>query len=410
MSLHEINVPDIGDYKEVDIIEINVELGSSIKKETSLITLETDKASMEIPSPIPGIVKEISVKVGDKISEGDLILKVESEDMISEEKEASYLKEENLIEKSEKVFYETNAWTPYTSPMIRKLARKDGVDLSLLSQKNTTSRITKSDYLNYLTDCSRTERQDNRNNSHENIFKSTIDFSLFGEIENRDISNINYLSSKNLSENWKNIPHVTLFGEADIEELDKFRLEKYEEAKKINIKLTLLPFLMKSIVTCLKKFPRFNSSLSNNGKFLIIKKYYNIGFAVDTPRGLVVPVVKKVDTKNVFEIAREISDLVEKSRSNKLSMKDIQGASFSISNLGNLGDNFFTPIINAPEVSIIGISKIHTKPIWNGERFIPRQVLPLSLSIDHRVINGALAIRFITKYCSILKDIRESLL
>ena len=430
MAIQQVTVPDIGDYKNVDVIEVNVKVGDVIQAEDSLITLETDKASMEVPAPVGGVVKEINVKLGDKVSKGTLVLSVEADAVASagvksdikpseapmaqvaasaqpmnvEVPDIGDYKEVDVIE-----VHNTNA---HASPAVRRLARILGVDLSKVVATGRKGRISKEDCESYIKKAVQLVQTGQLSNGGglDLLPDPQIDFAKFGEIEVEALSRINKLSAKNLARNWVKIPHVTFYDEADITDLEVFRNAKKAAAEKAGVKVTPLSFLIKAAAVTLKEYPRFNSSLSNDGESLIVKKYFNIGFATDTPKGLMVPVVKNADTKGIFEISREIMNLAKKARDGKLLSDDMQGATFTVSSLGVLGSTAFTPIINMPEVAIMGVSKSAIKPVWNGAEFMPRTMLPLSLSTDHRVIDGALAAQFLTRYCAILADLREILL
>ncbi|WP_407920602.1 dihydrolipoyllysine-residue acetyltransferase [Facilibium subflavum] len=421
----DVTVPDIGDYKEVDVIEVNVSVGDEIKEEDSLATLETDKASMEIPSPASGKVVDIKINVGDKVSEGDLVLVLEAKDAKSSAQNQSSTKastdEKPSVEKTQsqqapqtqKIAADEidNSKAP-ASPAVRRLARILGVDLSRVTPTGRKGRITKEDCEAYIKNAV-TKVQTGQVSSGaglELLPDPQVDFAKFGEIEVEALSRINKLSAKNLARNWVKIPHVTFYDDADITDLEDFRKAKKAAAEKMGIKITPLSFLIKAAATALQAYPRFNSSLSTDGESLVMKKYYHIGFATDTPKGLMVPVVKDADKKGILEISKEIMALAKKAREGKLKPDDMKGATFTISSLGILGTTAFTPIINMPEVAIMGVSKAAIKPVWDGQNFVPRTMLPLSLSTDHRVIDGALAAQFLTKYCAILSDLREILL
>lgn len=424
----EVKVPDIGDYKGVDVIEINVKVGDQVEAEDSLATLETDKASMEIPSPKAGIVSAVQLKVGDKVSEGDVVLTLKVAGSSGDGKEAINKVEEaplpEVVETSEKPqieasrhenvggTFEIDNSKASASPAVRRLARILGVDLSRVQATGRKGRISKEDCHAYIKNALKQVQsgQVSAGGALDLLPDPIVDFAKFGEIETESLSRINKLSAKNLARNWVKIPHVTFYDDADITDLEAFRKAQKQKAEKLGIKVTPLSFLIKAAATALQAFPKVNSSLSVDGENLILKKYYHIGFAADTPKGLVVPVIKNADQKGIFEISSEIMTLVKKAREGKLKPDDMQGASFTISSLGILGTTAFTPIINMPEVAIMGVSKAAIKPKWNGEAFIPRTMLPLSLSTDHRVIDGALAAQFLTKYCAILADLREILL
>lgn len=400
MSIEIIKIPDIGDYDNVEVIEVNVAVGDVIAEEDSLITLETDKASMEVPSPVAGKVVEVVTKVGDKVSQGSLILKVETGTSAASTALVSSSVNEYAVDNS-------NA---HASPTVRKLARILNVDLSKVKATGYKGRVTKEDCYNYIKHAViqvQTGKVAASRSLLDLFDDPVVDFSKFGEIETQPLSRINKISAKNLHRNWVNIPHVTFYDAADVTDLEEFRNAKKDFTDKEGIKITPLSFLVKAATVALQEFPRFNSSLSNDGENLIIKKYYNIGFAVDTPAGLIVPVIKYADKKGIIEISKDIMELAGKARGGKLVAKDMTGATFTISSLGVLGTTSFTPIINVPEVAIMGISKTAVKPVWNDKEFVPRIMLPLSLSTDHRVIDGALAAKFLTRYCQILSDLRE---
>lgn len=430
MAIQQVTVPDIGDYKNVDVIEVNIKVGDVIQAEDSLITLETDKASMEVPAPVGGVVKEINVKLGDKVSKGTLVLSVETDAVASAGVKSDIKPSEApmtqvavsaqpmSVEVSDVGNYkgvdviEVHNANAHASPAVRRLARILGVDLSKVVATGRKGRISKEDCELYIKKAVQLVQtgQLSSGGGLDLLPDPQIDFAKFGDIEVEALSRINKLSAKNLARNWVKIPHVTFYDEADITDLEVFRNAKKAAAEKAGVKVTPLSFLIKAAAVTLKEYPRFNSSLSHDGESLIVKKYFNIGFATDTPKGLMVPVVKNADTKGIFEISREIMILAKKARDGKLLSDDMQGATFTVSSLGVLGSTAFTPIINMPEVAIMGVSKSAIKPVWNGAEFMPRTMLPLSLSTDHRVIDGALAAQFLTRYCAILADLREILL
>jgi pyruvate dehydrogenase E2 component (dihydrolipoamide acetyltransferase) len=423
LILKEVHIPDIGDVSDVNIIEINVNVGDTIEKDDTILLLEASKASIEIPSPYDGVVSEIFVKEGDKVSKNSLVLtlnikdennKTESENELIISKsddpiENIVKKEENIVKKEENInkkFDNDNQSLKATSPLVRRMIRELNINIDEINATGPNSRILKEDINNFI--------KNKINNS--NITESTnkpfifpeIDFSKFGKTQSSQLSRIKQMSGKFLSRNWTNIPHITFFDDADISELDKYRKEI--NIKK-NIKLTYLPFIIKAAAKALQDFPNMNSSLSSNNSELIIKEYINIGIAIDTPNGLLVPVVKDVDKKGLYAISEEISILMKKSLGNKLSNKDMEGGCFTISSIGNIGTTGFAPIVNWPEVGILGVSKCVIKPIYNGiDSFIPKLMLPLSLSADHRVIDGAEAGKFIVSVSKYLNDIRELLL
>ncbi|KEI34778.1 dihydrolipoamide acetyltransferase component of pyruvate dehydrogenase complex [Francisella sp. W12-1067] len=422
LEIIDVEVPDIGDYDSVDVIEVSVKVGDKVQEEDSLITLETDKASMEVPSPVAGEVVEVITKVGDKVSQGSLILKVKtqgsapvqaSSQPTPAKQEASKKQQETKSSQataSSVNEYEVDNSNAHASPAVRKLARILNVDLNKVKATGRKGRVTKEDCYNYIKNAV-TQVQIGKvaasGSGLDLLDDPVVDFAKFGEIETQPLSRINKISAKNLYRNWVKIPHVTFYDDADITDLEEFRSFKKAFAEKKGIKITPLSFLVKAAAVALQEFPRMNSSLSNDGENLILKKYYNIGFAADTPAGLMVPVIKDADKKGIIEISKDIMELAGKARDGKLGAKDMAGATFTISSIGVLGTTAFTPIINMPEVAIMGVSKTAVKPVWNGKEFIPRTMLPLSMSADHRVIDGALAAKFLTRYCQILSDLRE---
>jgi pyruvate dehydrogenase E2 component (dihydrolipoamide acetyltransferase) len=417
--LTEIRVPDIGDFKDVEVIEVLVAVGDTVKPEQSLITVESDKAAMEIPAPQGGVVKELKLKVGDRVAEGSLILMLEAsaEAVAAPAKAAS----------TPAAVVPTPAPAPqaaparpsptarinevsfakaYATPSIRKFARELGVDLVRVSGAGRKGRITKEDVQDYVK---RALAQGTGGGGMVVAPMPAIDFSQWGEIETRSLTKINKLTGQFLHRNWVTIPHVTQFDEADITDLEVYRKELVERHKDNGVKVTMLAFLMKAVVAGLKEYPRFNSSLDASGENLIFKKYFNVGVAVDTPDGLVVPVVRNVDRKSLVDLATELGDISIKARDKKLRPTDMQGGCFTISSLGGIGGTKFTPIVNAPDVAILGVSRSKMQPVWNGKEFAPRLMLPLSLSYDHRVIDGADGARFTTFLSRILADARSQL-
>ncbi|MBP9742072.1 MAG: dihydrolipoyllysine-residue acetyltransferase [Burkholderiales bacterium] len=436
-NLVELKVPDIGTDDKVSVAEIYVKVGDSISIDDNLIMLETDKASMDVPASESGIVKEIYVKVGSKVSQGDVIIKVEAAtspttaaktDTVPAKTAVAETVAPKNINNSNSSNTKTNTTTnddeaidedsfsrAIASPSIRKLARELGVDLSLLKGSGSKGRVTEADVKSFVKGIISGETLNvlptvvNNVGGGLNLLPwPKIDFAKFGEVEVKPQSRIKKISAANLARNWAMIPHVTQFDDADITGLEEFRCELNEEYKKDGIKISPLAFLIKASVFALKKFPQFNTSL--DGDNLIYKKYFNIGFAADTPHGLVVPVLKDAHRKGIVEIAAETSALAKLAREGKLMPTDMQGGSFTISSLGGIGGTAFTPIINAPEVAILGISKSSIKPWWNGKEFVPRLIMPLSLSYDHRVIDGALAAKFTTYLANILADVRRLIL
>ncbi len=438
----EVKVPDIGDFKEVGVIEILVAPGDRVEKETSLITVESDKATMEIPSPSAGVVKEIRIKVGDKVAEGSLILMLEEasggaaaapttaapapapaapapDAAAPVTAPAPTPAEPKQVAKPDPVPAEPQEATvskPHASPSIRAFARELGVDLGKVKGSGPKGRVTREDVQAFVKVVLAGAKPVGAPAAAAGGLPfglpelATVDFAKFGPVETKPLSRIKKISGAFLHRNWISIPHITQFDEADITELESFRKSNTAVTEKEGFKLTMLAFLIKASVTALRQFPEFNSSLDKSGENLVLKKYFHIGVAVDTPEGLVVPVVRDADRKGVFDLARELADISKLAKDKKLKPGDMQGGTFSISSLGGIGGTLFTPIINAPEVAILGVSRSVMKPVWNGKEFAPRLVLPLSLSYDHRVIDGAAGARFTTYLVSVLSDIRRSLL
>lgn len=404
-----VNLPDIGDFDSVDVIEILVKIGDLVKENDSIITLETDKATMEIPAPFSGKVTNLAMKVGDKVSHGDLILTVESDSEPAEiESEPSVKSKEpepepepevsledstpakdkpnKLDQKKEEISLDTEP-DSHASPSIRKLARELGVSLSKISGSGQKGRILAEDLKSYVKQIVTTGNIDD-------------------EVEIIPLSRIKKISGKHLTHCWTTIPHVTQFDEVNIEQMEQFR----QHQKERNIKLSPLVFIMKAVVQVLKNHPNFNASLDKNGENLVIKKYFNLGIAVDTPNGLVVPVVRDVGKKSLIELAKELKETSERAREGLLKPEEMRDVGFTISSLGGIGGTQFTPIINSPEVAILGVSRTQIKPIWNGESFEPTAMLPLALSYDHRVIDGAEGARFMADLNQVLRNITEMLL
>ena len=435
-NIQEVTVPNIGEFEGVEVIEVLVKSGDSVSIEDPLITMESDKASMDVPSPFKGKVKDVVIKAGDKISENDIILTllleesaidaskkidkpVDSPKIINdieiETKAEDHKIDENIskIQSSKppeindkiehKMFLKAHA-----SPSVRKFSRELGVDLSKLSGTGRKGRITKEDVQKFV--------KLSLNNISSNNLKTTssgipdfpeVDFSKFGPIEIEPLSRIKKKAGFNLHRSWLNLPIVTHHDEADITDLENFRKSLKEEALKKKLKLTPLAFLIKACAVAINKHPHFNSSLTSDQENLVLKKYLNIGVAVDTQDGLVVPVIKEVEHKGLFELAKELRDISERARSNKLNTDDLQGGCFSISSLGGIGGTSFTPLVNAPEVAILGVTRSKMVPVWNGKEFLPRLMLPLDLTYDHRVIDGAQSARFMVDLCNILGDMRR---
>ncbi len=435
-SLKEIHVPDLGNVAAAAIIEIPVKIGQAIAIEDALITLESDKASMDIPSPIAGKLKELKVKVGDKVSKGDLIAILETEESTaSAEKSTATSAATNREKKSsseagaiaepeatQKIETSTRSGAVqdevvedddedlgdiHAGPGVRRLAREFGIDLNKIKGSGQKGRILKEDLQKFV----KAHLNQASNNTQLGLPSAPeIDFNQFGETEKQALSRIKKLTAQYLHRNWLLVPHVTQFNEADITELEVFRKAQAGFAAKRHIKLTPLVFIMKAAVTSLKAFPSFNASLSADGEELILKKYYHIGIAVDTPEGLVVPVIRDVDKKSLLELAEELGEVSQKARAKQLTGADLQGSSFTISSLGGIGGTAFTPIVNVPDVAILGVSKSQFKPQYKEGEFVPRLMLPLSLSYDHRVIDGAEGARFIVHLTECLSDIRRWLL
>ncbi|MFO1258519.1 MAG: dihydrolipoyllysine-residue acetyltransferase [Gammaproteobacteria bacterium] len=426
-----VTVPDIGDFSAVDVIEITVSVGDTIAKDDSMVTLETDKATMEIPAPFGGLVKELKVKKGDKVSKGSEILLLE----VSEEGATTVAEQipdtpaaealspspseppvhvpEFRMEISNGPANHSNS-TPlkdvHAGPATRRLARELGVDLSKIKGQGPKGRIQTPDLKAYVKQAMLQGGGASRDAGFNFPKMPEIDFSQFGEIKAEPLNRIKKKSGAYLHRNWVSIPHVTQFDQSDVTDLEKFRVDNKSSAEALGIRLTPLAFLLKAIVCALKAFPQFNASLSSDGETLILKNYYHIGVAVDTPLGLVVPVLRDVDKKGVFQLARELDEISVRARDGKLSSQDMQGSSFTISSLGGIGGTGFTPIINAPDVAILGVSKAEIRPIYINGEFLPRRILPFSLSYDHRVIDGAEAARFTLFFAKQLQDIRNMLL
>ena len=434
MSLIEIKVPDIGDFKEVEVIEILVKVGDTVKAEQSLITVESDKASMEIPSSHAGVVKDLKIKLGDKVAEGSLVLMLEASVNASANASASAAAPAAASVTAPTSFavtapevkaapsVPTSSDTPvqhgksHASPSIRKFARELGVDLAQVQGSGPKGRVVLEDVQGFVKGVMRGTVSASPAASGNGGFGMSLlpwpslDFSKFGSTELQALSRIKKISGPNLHRNWVMIPHVTQFEEADVTELEEFRKQSNDALAKSGVKLTMLAFVIKASVAALKKFPAFNASLDAAGENLILKHYYHIGFAADTPNGLVVPVIKNADQKGIAEIAKEMAELSAQAREGKLKPADMQGASFTISSLGGIGGTAFTPIINAPEVAILGLSKSSIKPQWDGKQFVPKLMMLLSLSYDHRVIDGAMGARFAVYLVEVLADMRRTLL
>jgi len=444
MSIVEVKVPDIGDFKEVEVIELLVKVGDTVKVDQSLITVESDKASMEIPSSHAGVVKELKVKIGDKVAEGSLVLIVDSDAAASAPAPAvaaaavsapvaapaavaspapvapaAPVASAPALAVAAVALPSGASGLPHGSPSVRKFARELGVDLTRVNGSGPKGRITHEDVQAYVkgvisgatgSASSSSSAKGGSGVGLDLLPWPSLDFSKFGATELLPLSRIKKISGPNLHRNWVMIPHVTQFDEADITDLEEFRKTSNAAMAKSGVKLTMLAFVIKASVAALKKFPAFNASLDANGENLILKQYYHVGFAADTPNGLVVPVIKDADKKGIGQIAQEMGELSAQARDGKLKPADMQGASFTISSLGGIGGTAFTPIINAPEVAILGLSKSDIKPVWDGKQFQPRLMIPLSLSYDHRVIDGAMAARFTVYLAEVLSDMRKILL
>ena len=470
-ELKEARVPDIGDFDAVPVIELLVSVGDTVKQDQGLVTLESDKATMEVPAPFDGVVREVRVKVGDDIGEGTVVAMIEptageaaqedpgkgeaTAEPASKGDEARAAKPEEKTataetgtqvepvstpRESDRIAARETAGgqrseprsppvafdagelmpdrVPYASPAVRLFARELGVDLSRVSGSERGGRISREDVQGFVKQAMQGGAATGAGAAASaggglNLLPwPKVDFSKFGETETRELSRIKKLSGANLARNWAMIPHVTQHDDADITELEALRvaLNKESEKRKDGTKLTMLAFLMKAAVSALQQYPDFNASLDASGETLVLKKYFHIGFAADTPNGLVVPVVRDCDRKGVMQIARETGELAAKAREGKLGPSDMSGGCFSISSLGGIGGTAFTPIVNAPEVAILGVSKSAMKPVWDGKAFQPRLMLPLSLSYDHRVIDGAAAARFTATLAQLLGDLRRALL
>ena len=434
----EVFVPDIGDFKNVDVVEVLVKPGDTVKPEQSLISVESDKATMEIPSPAAGVVKEMRVKTGDKVSQGSPILVLEETETAPAAPARSAPKSQEAptakpgpvlaavpapvpaapaVGRTEPVSASAQlpGTIPHASPSVRKFARELGVDLVRVKGSGPKGRITQADVQEFVKGVMRGAPAVAAVSARGGLVLDLpewpqVDFAKFGPVEAKPLSRIRKLSGGFLHRNWVSIPHVTQHDEADITELEAFRRENAQVAEKGGFKLTMLAFLVKASVNALKEFPDFNASLDKTGENLIIKKYYHIGVAVDTPDGLVVPVIRDADRKGVFDLAKELAEISKAAREKKLKPDSMRGGTFSISSLGGIGGTSFTPIINAPEVAILGVARSQMRPVYKDGAFIPRLILPFSLAYDHRVIDGAAGARFTTYLASVLSDIRRTLL
>ncbi|WP_448511676.1 dihydrolipoyllysine-residue acetyltransferase [Photorhabdus laumondii] len=420
----KVHVPDIGG-DEVEVTEVMVKVGDAVEAEQSLITVEGDKASMEVPAPFAGIVKEIQIKAGDKVETGSMIMVFEvagaapvapvasapAPTAEPEKAAVPVIASRSFAEEDKNDFAENSAYV-HATPVIRRLAREFGVNLAKVKGTGRKGRVLREDVQAYVKDA--VKRAESAPASAGGGLPGMlpwpkVDFSKFGEIEEVELGRIQKISGANLSRNWVVIPHVTQFDETDITEVENFRKQQNQEAEKkqLGVKITPLVFIIKAVAKALEEMPRFNSSISEDGQKLTLKKYINIGVAVDTPNGLVVPVFRDVNKKGIIELSRELTEMSKKARAGKLTSSDMQGGCFTISSLGGIGGTAFTPIVNAPEVAILGVSRSSMKPVWNGKEFVPRLMLPLSLSFDHRVIDGADGARFITFINHAMSDIRR---
>jgi len=457
MATVDIKIPDIGDFKDVEVIELMVKPGDRIRVDDPLVAIESDKATMEVPAPQAGVVKEIKVKLGDKVSEGSPIIVLEPDAAAAgndakpaaagqeakpaaldgEAKSSSAPPTLTLVTSSAKATVSDTASPapqpaaadaardslrsanaavadsgakPHASPSVRKFARQLGVDLSIVEGSGLKGRIFREDVQRFIKETLASPAEGSHRAAvlPDLLPWPKIDFTQFGAIESKPLSRIRKISKANLARNWVMIPHVTQFDEADVTELEAFRKEINQAHSKDGVRVTILAFILKALVSALTEFPDLNSSL--DGDNLILKKYFHLAFAVDTPDGLVVPVLRDVDKKGVLQIAREMGEVSARAREGKLKPADIQGGCFTVSSLGGIGGTAFTPIINAPEVAILGVSKVAQRPVYRDGAFVPRSMLPLSLSYDHRVIDGATAVRFTTHLSQVLADMRRALL
>lgn len=441
MAEREVTIPDIGDFDEVDVVEILVAPGDRVEAEDSLITLESDKASMEIPSPCAGVVARLLVRVGDQVGQDApiVVLTVEETDAEASPSEATTPQPAAQTE-PEPVAPEATAkpaaaapemaeaetaspastgpyWDPsresapppeaHAGPSVRRLARELGVDLTLVQGSGQKGRIRKEDVEGYVKGALAKGTAAGVPIAGVRVAPAPdIDFTKFGPTEFEPLNRVRKLSSANLHRSWVTVPHVTQFEEADVTDLEAFRQQHKGDAQTRGFKLTFLAFVLKAVTRALAEFPHFNASLDHTGEGLILKQYFHVGVAVDTPRGLVVPVIRDADQKGIFDIAQELQDLSERARDRKLTPAQMQGGTFSISSLGGIGGTYFTPIVNHPEVAILGVSRMDWRPVWQDGAFVPRRLLPLSLSYDHRVIDGADAARFAARLAQLLADLR----
>lgn len=434
-KLKEVIVPNIGN-DEVEVIDVMVNVADKISVEQSLITVESEKASIEVPAPFAGEVKEIKIAKGDKVKTGSLIMifavdnasstspitstemssakiATKSANPSSESSQVSYVTKASDVSKTKNEFIENDAYV-HATPLIRRLAREFGVNLAKVNGTGRKGRILREDVQAYVKEAVKhSEARATTAGALLDILAwPKVDFSKFGEVKEVELGRIQKISSANLSRNWAMIPHVTVMDDADITEVEAFRKQQNKEMEKLQtgIKITVLVFVMKAVARVLEEMPRFNSSISEDAKLLTLKKYVHIGIAVDTPNGLVVPVIRDVNKKGIIELSKELIIVSKRARVGKLTVSDMQGGSFTISSLGSIGTTSFTPIINAPEVAIMGLSRSSIKPVWNGSEFISRLILPISLSFDHRVIDGVAGARFVTRIAQLMSDIRRLVL
>jgi pyruvate dehydrogenase E2 component (dihydrolipoamide acetyltransferase) len=429
-ELHAAVVPDIGAYKDIPVIEWLVKVGENVKRDQGLLTLESDKATMEVPAPFDGVVRELKVKVGDRIGEGSVVAMLEKSTAVAATAPSKIPPAMAQIPAavpaaakpvpsappvpatvSAAPMQTTSAQgaLPHASPAVRLHARELGVDLTQVTGSGRSGRISREDINDFVKrSLANPANSASGGNGLQLLAWPQIDFAKFGAVQREPLTRIQKLSGANLARNWAMIPHVTQHDEADITEMEVFRKAAGEQNK--DVKVTPLVFLIKAVVAALQKFPRFNSSLESGGENLVLKQYFHIGIAVDTPDGLVVPVIRDCDKKGLLALAKELAEISAKARDRKLAPADMQGGCFSISSLGGIGGTGFTPIINAPEVAILGVSKAQTKPTWQDGEFVPKLMMPLSLSYDHRVIDGAAAARFTAYLAQVLGDIRKLLL
>ncbi|MDG6778138.1 dihydrolipoyllysine-residue acetyltransferase [Thiomicrorhabdus sp. zzn3] len=441
MATMQFHIPDIGDFDSVDVIEVLVGEGDTVSEDDSILTLESDKATMEIPSPVNGTITKMAISVGDSVSEGTYVCDIEVAGEAAAAKAETPAEEKSAEEKPAPVAAPApKAEAPtapapqpaaapaeqkpinkqpmgaafHASPSVRAFARKLGADLTAVSGTGPKGRIQQTDVEAFIKSVMQGQAAAPGASGAQGGMgippMPQIDFSQFGETETEELGRIKKISGKHLHTSWLNVPHVTQFDECDITEMDQFRKEMKANAEKQGVKLTPLVFVMKAVVKALQDFPSFNASLSPDAQSLIKKSYYNLGIAVDTPNGLVVPVVRDVDQKGIFELSRELMEISAKARDGKLGPKDMSGGTFTISSLGGIGGTQFTPIVNAPEVAIMGLSKAKMQPVWNGNEFVPRLIMPFSVSYDHRVIDGAEGVRFTTTVGQYLTDLRQLLL